>query len=118
MNLRNFGITAAPGRKFAGFVEVLCPLGELQLAPLLAALPVEAEISTPDPDDAECSREVRRTARGLEFKRGCHGAYGTWREAPLQQCVAWLAAGIPVIGTLTRPGYGARLVIPEVEYEG
>lgn len=118
MNLRNFGIVATPGRRFAGFVEITCPLLVSQLEPLLAALPVEAEIFTPDPESGDCRREVRRTAKGLEKKRGCHGAYGTWRGATLEECVAWLSDGLPAIGRLTKPGFGAGLVIPEVEYEG
>ena len=118
MKLRDYGITASPGRRFAGFVEIICELADSQLEPLLLALPLEAEIFTPVPEDADCRREVRRTVKGLEFKRGCHGAYGTWRMGSLEQCVGWLSAGTSVIGKLTKPGYGAGLVIPEVEYEG
>lgn len=60
---------------------------------LLAALSPGHEVHFPEPGPNDCYLEVRRTARGMETKRGCHGAFGTWHEASMEEAFQWLLPG-------------------------
>jgi hypothetical protein len=56
---------------------------------LIALLPGHAlSFTEAGPDD--CYLEARRTAHGFETKRGCHGAYGTWRASTIEETYRWL----------------------------
>jgi len=63
------------------------------LRELLAALSPGHEVLFPEPGPDDCYLEVRKTTRGFETKRGCHGAYGTWREASMDGALQWLLPG-------------------------
>jgi hypothetical protein len=71
------------------------PAGSLHTAlpVLVTALSIGAEVSVPDPDDNDCSLDVRRTDDGLSVKRGRHGAHGSWRSASHAEAVEWLLQG-------------------------
>jgi hypothetical protein len=74
------------------------------LVALLCELPVGAEISAIEVGPAECFHEVRATASGLELKRGCHGAYGTWRKCTEAEAVEWLLPGLVAVTANPRLG--------------
>jgi hypothetical protein len=78
-----------------------------QLGLALANLPLDAEISVPDPRDGDCGLDARRTQHGFETKRGCHGRYGTWFAATHQEALAWLLPGATAASKIARPGSGA-----------
>ena len=63
------------------------------LRELLMGLRPGHELSFEDPGESECYLEVRRTERGFETKRGCHGSYGTWRPSTFDEAHAWLLPG-------------------------
>lgn len=64
------------------------------LETVVNALPEGAEIAIPDTGDGDCVREARRTYAGLEIKRGCHGAAGSWRSASYAETIGWLSRGV------------------------
>ena len=71
------------------------------------------ELSVSDPTNGDCDLEAKRSGSGYEIKRGCHGAYGTWRKATLEDAHAWLLPGALAARRLARPGFGAMLVVPK-----
>lgn len=79
------------------------------VANLLASLKIGSEVSVSDPAAGDCSLEIRRTKIGLEAKRGCHGAYGTWRPATQQEATAWLLPGALHASKTAKPGFGGTL---------
>lgn len=60
---------------------------------LLELMALGQEIAVPDPTDGDCVLEVRRISSGFEIKRGCHGRYGTWRPATMEEAYCWLLPG-------------------------
>lgn len=80
------------------------------LADILTQLPANAEVAVSDPTNGDCELEVRRTPDGFELKRGCHGAFGTWRAATFQECVSWLLPGALARGSSARRGFGGSIV--------
>jgi hypothetical protein len=115
MNFAALGITVTSTRDAGTLVQYSfsLPKGreEASLSALLSNMVVASELALPDPQDAECEREVRRTLLGYETKRGCHGAYGTWRAATPEEAKAWLLPGALAAAGVVRPGYGASLAI-------
>lgn len=69
---------------------------------LLAALPDGGEVSVPEPGPHECYHECQRTKGELQIKRGCHGSYGTWRPASLEEAHDWLLAGFTLSAANSR----------------
>lgn len=67
------------------------PAGALRQ--LLAVLSPEYQVLVPDPGPGDCFLEARKTQHAFEIKRGCHGSYGTWREASQEEAFAWLLPG-------------------------
>jgi hypothetical protein len=63
------------------------------LRQLLEALVPGHQMLLPDPMPGDCYLEARRTQHGFETKRGCHGAYGTWHEASIEEAHRWLLPG-------------------------
>ena len=118
MNLSELGIVPTSIRRGGTAVGVTCSLTEVQIHPLLRVLPVGAEVSAPDPESGDCYREAKRTSRGYELKRGCHGSYGEWRSASIEEASAWLSAGLASFAKFGKPGYGVGIVVPHDAYEG
>ena len=85
---------------------------------ILNHLVPNSEVSVPDPTNGDCSLEVRRTSSGLELKRGCHGASGTWRSATLPEALSWLLPGAVAASTTARPGFGGNIVLYKVAVRG
>jgi len=81
---------------------------------ILNHLVPNSEISVSDPANSDCSLEVRRTSNGLELKRGCHGAFGTWRAATIQEAMSWLLPGAVAASSTARPGFGGSIVFYKV----
>lgn len=71
---------------------------------LLRELPVGAEVSAIEVGPAECFHEVRAVPSGLELKRGCHGAHGTWRSCSDEEAVEWLLPGLEAVTKNPRLG--------------
>jgi hypothetical protein len=69
------------------------------LRELLAALVAGHEVSFAEPGPDDCYLEARRTDAGFEIKRGCHGAYGIWRPASIDEALRWLLPGARAIAT-------------------
>jgi len=65
----------------------------MALRRLLAELSPGHEVQFPEPGPDDCYLEVRKTPRGFETKRGCHGAYGTWSAASVEEAFQWLLPG-------------------------
>lgn len=80
--------------------------GNLQdaLFALVRQLPPNAELSAIEAGPAECSHEVRATGSGLELKRLCHGAHGTWRYCTEAEAVDWLLPGLEAVTSNSRLG--------------
>lgn len=112
MNLRALGIEPTSTRMAGRRIQHSCSLTEAQLKTVLAELPVTGEVSVPDVGTGECFREARRGEIGFEIKRGCHGAYGTWRPASPQEVEAWLSPGLAIAKRTCKPGYGVNLELP------
>lgn len=74
---------------------------------LIHIVPPNTELSIIEVSFAECYHEVRVTNSGIELKRGCHGAYGTWKACTESEAVEWLLPGLehvtknPRLGALT-----------------
>ena len=115
MDLVALGIAVSSKRDAGSLVQYSfgLPLGgeDALLAKLLNAMAVGCELSVPDPTDGDCALEVQRVRLGYEIKRGCHGAYGTWRSATPEEAHAWLLPGAVASARLARPGFGAMLVV-------
>ncbi len=73
--------------------------GDLRTAlhALIRQLPLNAELSVIEVGPAECFHEVRASASGLELKRGCHGAHGTWKACTEAEAVEWLLPGLEAV---------------------
>lgn len=83
--------------------DFLEPDPSTALRALLCALVPGHAVLFPDPAPGDCYLEVRRTQHGFETKRGCHGAYGTWREASLDEAHQWLLPGARQAGSPVPP---------------
>lgn len=81
------------------------------LLSLAKGLTPKQEISIPDPDNGDCSLELRNHEGHLEVKRGCHGSHGTWREVSLNTACQWLLPGAIFAAKNLRLGYGGVLVV-------
>lgn len=112
MNIQKLGIDVTSRRSAGARVQISCLPTESQLHSLLLELPVGGEISVPDIGSCECFREARRVKDGFEIKRGCHGAYGTWRAASLDEAEAWLLPGLPVAQRSVGRGEGVCVDLP------
>lgn len=71
---------------------------------LIRELPVGAELSAIEVGPAECSHELKATTAGLELKRVCHGAYGTWRPCTSEEALEWLLPGLEAATSNLRIG--------------
>jgi len=78
---------------------------------LLRALEPNQEVSVPDPENKECSREVRNQNNQLEIKRGCQGAYGTWSVTTFEEATRWLLPGAEFAAQKLKKGYGGLLTV-------
>ena len=78
-------------------------LGEA-LRALIRQLPLNAELSSIEVSPAECFHEVRATNSGLELKRGCHGAHGTWKACTEDEAVEWVLPGLEAVTSNPRLG--------------
>ncbi len=76
---------------------------------VLSSMPTGTEIGVPDPSNGDCILEVRRSNAGLEAKRGCHGAAGTWRSVTNREALDWLHPGAVHASRTSKPGFGATL---------
>jgi len=74
------------------------------LCALIRQLPLNAELSVIEVSPAECYHEVRATSLGLELKRGCHGAHGTWRACTEAEALEWLLPGLEAVTSNPRLG--------------
>ena len=63
------------------------------LQELIHQAPAGTEISTIEVGPAECIHELRIAESGVELKRACHGAHGTWRSCSLQEALDWILPG-------------------------
>ena len=63
------------------------------LQELIGRVPAGSEISSIEIGSAECFHELRIAESGLELKRACHGAHGTWRSCSLQEALDWILPG-------------------------
>jgi hypothetical protein len=85
------------------------------VATVLASIPIESEVSVLDPANGDCELEVKRAENGYATKRGCHGAFGTWHKASLQEAATWLLPGI-VLAIKRKPSYAnASLAVPKAK---
>ena len=85
---------------------------------ILNHLVSDSEISVSDPTNGDCALEVRRTSNGLELKRGCHGAFGTWRPATIQEAKSWLLPGAVIASSNARPGFGGSITLYKAAVRG
>ena len=76
------------------------------LEALVAALPVDGEISTGDRKYRDAARCLRRTANGLAIRRVGHASYPDWTPVPDEDAIAWIDA---VGDTRSARGEGCRL---------
>jgi hypothetical protein len=60
---------------------------------LLDALPAGAHVSVPDPEDNDCTYDIRRGFAGLLFRHGGKIAEKAWISVSRSQAVQWLEAG-------------------------
>lgn len=77
---------------------------------ILEALTFSEEIGIVDPENTECSLEVRKTPDGFRIKRGCHGSYGTWGPATTDEAFNWLLPGAFYAAKNLPVGYGGLLI--------
>lgn len=117
MNFSALGIQATSSRDTGSSTQYSfgLPVGDESsvLTALLGELTVGCEVSVLDPENADCSLEVRRKANGFEVKRGCHGSHGTWRQATAEEAHAWLLPVALAAPRTARPGFGATLDVPK-----
>ena len=117
MDLSVLGIAVASKRDAGTLVQYLFCLPEGRedevLFSLLRNMLIGSELSFADPTNGDCDLEAKRSGSGYEIKRGCHGAYGTWRTATLEEVHAWLLPGTLAAQRRARPGCGAMLVVPK-----
>lgn len=117
MNLTSFGIAVTSKRDAGTLVQYSFGLPEGRedevLSSLLSNMFSGCELSVSDPTNGDCALEAKRSGSGYEIKRGCHGAYGTWRTATLEEALAWLLPGALALRRLARPGFGAMLEVPK-----
>ena len=78
---------------------------------LMNAMNPGQELSVADPENGDCSLQVRRVGACFEIKRSCHGASGTWRPASLEEAYGWALRGVLWASKSLRPGYGASLAV-------
>lgn len=115
MNFVALGISVTSQRDTNTCVEY-CFAFPLQSEPealqsLLENMQPHEELSMVDPTNSDCSLEVRRMPSGFEIKRGCHGAFGTWRPCSLSEAHSWLLPGALGAAKVCRPGYGASYIV-------
>lgn len=117
MDLSALGIAITSKREAGTLVQYSFGLPEGRedetLSSLLSNMLNGCELSVPDPTNGDCALEAKRSGSGYEIKRGCHGAYGTWRTATLEEVHAWLLPGALAARRLARPGFGVMLEVPK-----
>jgi len=106
--MKLFGLREIGRRKAGDFLIINFIGGDEELgsalARLLRLLPAGAEVSAIEVGPAECFHEVRATSSGLELKRGCHGAHGTWRGCSEAEALEWLLPGLSAVTANPRLG--------------
>jgi hypothetical protein len=111
MNFTALGIPVRSKRDAGTFVEYAFVFPEnsesLILQGLLESMQKNDELSVVDPENLECSFDVRLAQSSFEMKHGCHGAHGTWQACIIEEAHAWLLPGALCASRVCRPGYGA-----------
>jgi hypothetical protein len=90
---------------------------------LLGSLEVGQEVLFADPKAlGDCSLVARKTDRGFETQRSCHGSSGTWRIALVDEAFQWLMPGArwtydhpSARGTLNDPKRGGGVLSSSME---
>ena len=115
MNLTSLGLTVRSEREAGSIIQIdfTFPEGNESSAivALLARMEPGWEVLLPDPQSAECSLQVQRTAKGHEIKRGGRGSSESWRSASPAQVRDFLLPGARYSNECTGPRLNCLLNI-------